>query len=628
MKIQNETIVSRLGLPRAAVMLLTAQVILGCGPMDEEELQQEIRSLVPTDQKTTVSGTHFAWSSAGPVADMVCVQIVEPSDLNTWSDNYFCASEDIGMVWSSAGPAPSMQCTQILESADPHTWFDNYLCLPEGSPFEFTWDSAGGRGAYFVRWLEAADPATWDDNYLTVARKFRPPFMSEQVQGTERLDEVYYLQPHNSYDYGPTLTSWLDAGFRSLELDVIDREDWENHALGPYVAHDMDPHNVNCSAGNNDRLGHCLTDILNWLDAHPNTRPLMLYVDMKASWDPLNAWKSDEVADLDHFIGQYLGDRLYSYQDLLDHLQPHFQSDYRQTLKEVGWPTVESLEDRIIVVLTGGQPLDVNNRMENAYLIRGSSLNSILCPDVDAADPEEFSGAIDSISAENSKNFFCGNVAAGDHYQVTANRASEYKQLMHLWGSSGDFSNTDFAAAWIAMAHGVSEISVDVSDPASAPNWMSDRIFHVGRSQSLPGYFSIMSHQDPSLCLTGANGYSNGSTLRLEHCNANDAQQFVYTAEGQLRPKGHNQYCVDFSSGSADNGDDMHLWDCDGGNSEKWAITNDGHFMNRDNGWTHCMDVPGGNAQPGQHLEIHQCHGGDNQTFHLEAFPGWNQSSF
>ncbi|WP_182288387.1 hypothetical protein [Vibrio spartinae] len=64
--------------------------------------------------------------------------------------------------------------------------------------------------------------------------------------------------------------------------------------------------------------------------------------------------------------------------------------------------------------------------------------------------------AIDAISPTNSKRFFCGNVKAGDHYQVTANAASDTKQLMHLWHSAGDFANTDYAATWIAIAHGVS----------------------------------------------------------------------------------------------------------------------------------------------------------------------------
>jgi hypothetical protein len=109
----------------------------------------------------------FRWSSAGPIRGMVCTQTLEPADPHTWSDNYFCANQDIGMRWSYAGPIRGMECTQILETADPHTWSDNYLCVPRRSSVSFRWSSAGPiRGMQCVQWLETADPHTWSDNYL------------------------------------------------------------------------------------------------------------------------------------------------------------------------------------------------------------------------------------------------------------------------------------------------------------------------------------------------------------------------------------------------------------------------------------------------------------------------------
>ncbi|CAM4294759.1 phosphatidylinositol-specific phospholipase C domain-containing protein [Pseudoalteromonas byunsanensis] len=121
-----------------------------------------------TARRSTVNNVDFAWSSSGPIEGMHCRMISEPSDPNTWHDNYFCSSRDVGMRWSSSGPIGGMKCTQILEPSDPHTWHDNYLCLPGSSEFGFQWSYSGSENANAVQWHEAADPHTWMDNYLTV----------------------------------------------------------------------------------------------------------------------------------------------------------------------------------------------------------------------------------------------------------------------------------------------------------------------------------------------------------------------------------------------------------------------------------------------------------------------------
>ena len=71
------------------------------------------------------------------------------------------------MRWSYHGPIRGMKCTQIREPSDPNTWADNYLCLPSNSPLNLQWSYAGPiRGKACIRWLETADPHTWRDNYL------------------------------------------------------------------------------------------------------------------------------------------------------------------------------------------------------------------------------------------------------------------------------------------------------------------------------------------------------------------------------------------------------------------------------------------------------------------------------
>ena len=122
-----------------------------------------------TDETCTAGMSNFAWSSNGPIAGMTCVQWYEPSDPDTWNDNYFCATpgKAYGMAWSSNGPIAGKHCTQIIETAEPasHTWTDNYFCT--SLPIPFHWSSGGPIGGMScLQIVESADPHTWNDNYL------------------------------------------------------------------------------------------------------------------------------------------------------------------------------------------------------------------------------------------------------------------------------------------------------------------------------------------------------------------------------------------------------------------------------------------------------------------------------
>lgn len=108
----------------------------------------------------------FFWDCAGAIPGLTCTQINEPSDADSWSDNYLCAEQDVGLQWSYAGAIDGMRCIAVTEPADPGPWSDNYLCVPPNSPYVFTWSAAGDPGGDCVRFHEPEDPNTWDDNYL------------------------------------------------------------------------------------------------------------------------------------------------------------------------------------------------------------------------------------------------------------------------------------------------------------------------------------------------------------------------------------------------------------------------------------------------------------------------------
>ncbi|WP_428261856.1 ricin-type beta-trefoil lectin domain protein [Haliangium sp.] len=457
-----------------------------------------------------------------------------------------------------------------------------------------------------------------------------PPYRAATADVfTHHFDEVYYVQPHNTYDHGTSLRAWLDAGYRSVELDVIDRGDWELQRLGPYVSHDSSPGQKNCSSGSaDDRLGHCLDDIRGFLADNPDSPPILVLVDMKASWDPLNAWKGDEVAMLDEWIVDHLGDDMYRYDQLLGYIAVRSDTP-RALLAERGWPRLDSLRGKMIVALTGGRVGSVNQHMEDAlvdlYFGYGRYPATFMCPDVES-DPDEVAvgGTVDGIGTNNSQFFLCSNLKSRDHYQVTANRAAQNKQIIHLWGDHV-YGNTSFTYNYIAVAHGIQAIGQDLANP-SAGTTFGGSIPLVGVRRSLPGYFRLKPSHAPSLCMDVEGSYGNGADIQQATCDGSYDKQFVYTAEGQLRPRGNNRYCVDIDGGDAGQGEKMHLWDCDGGNSEKWIITNSGRFRSYDNS-AYCMDATASTAS-GQDWETYGCGSYDEQRFWLEAVADWPQSTF
>lgn len=459
-----------------------------------------------------------------------------------------------------------------------------------------------------------------------------PPYAATAINvNTHRFQDIYYVQPHNTYDYGSTLTSWLDAGFRSVELDVLDSGPWQSDPNGPLVAHSGSGEQNNCTSGSAyDRLAHCLQDIVNWTNANPTSVPILVLIDMKG-WSP-GHWTGDEVALLDNYVKSFLGSKLYSFENLYyDYLVPRGGYGYpRALLAQHGWPLLNTLQGKVIVGLTGGQLGDVNGGMEDGllylYNYYGRYPATFLCPDVES-DPAELNvgGTIDGISNNNSQYFLCSNLKSRDHYQVTANRAAQNKQIIHLWGGHV-FGNTNYAYNYIAVAHGIQAIGRDLTLPSNGTTW-GGSIPYVGVRRSLPGYFKLRPTDNTGLCMDVENAsYGNGSDLNQWTCNSGNNQRFVYTAEGQLRPRGNNKYCADIDGGSAGNGKKMHLWDCDGGSSEKWEITPEGRFRSRNN-TSYCIDSTGSTAA-GVQFQTYVCGAWSSQYFWLETVPDWTQTSF
>lgn len=443
------------------------------------------------------------------------------------------------------------------------------------------------------------------------------------------FDDAYFVMQHNTFEYGTSLTNWFDQGFRAVELDLIDRGDWEADPDGPYVSHDADPINANCSATDDDRLGDCLGDIAAWQAAHPGSGPLLVFVDMKASWDPASAWNTDEVAALDQQVHSILGARMYTSADLYrfatGQSYPGTGTGLRQAVSSAGWPTMAAIGDRVVVAYTGGKLLASNQTQGNgidAILAQGRLPKGFFCPDVED-DPTELNpgATVDGMSSAASAQLVCSNLSSRDNYEVTADRAADHNQLMHLWGGHV-FGNASYAYNYIAIAHGVTAIG---RDSTSATDTFGGTLPLQGVRRSLPGHFELRASADAAACVDVKNsGTSNGTDLRRWACNGSSAQHFVYTAEGQLRPRHDNTMCFDIDGGTAKAGKEAHLWDCDGGSSEKWVVAADGSFRSFNN-TAFCLTMPSGS---GSLLTLQSCAGSAAQRFDLVAVPRWTPTVF
>jgi hypothetical protein len=413
---------------------------------------------------------------------------------------------------------------------------------------------------------------------------------------------------------------------------VIDKEDWENDANGPYVSHDTSSGNKNCS-GNPDRLGHCLSDIAGWLNTHPSAGPILVFIDMKASWDPLNAWNNDEVFFLDEKVRSVLGARLFTGNDLYQYATGAAYTgsgkSLRQAVSEQGWPLLNALNGKVIVAYTGGKVGLTNQTQAGGIEYIAGQLSRRLpygffCPDVES-DPNELnpSGTVDGMSNSTSQYVVCSNLAAQDHDEITANRSAQHHQIIHIWGDHV-YSTDSFVYNYIAVAHGISAIGRN-STPTDT---FGGAIPAVGLRRSLPGYFELRPQSAPTKCMdVNGSGSSNGTKIQVWSCGGTSNQRFVYTAEGQLRPQHANLYCTDINGGSAGNGKLIHLWDCDGGSSEKWLINTDGSFKSSNN-QAYCLDAASGSTTNGAQFVTKSCSGASSQKFTLQPVADWVPTSF
>jgi hypothetical protein len=210
------------------------------------------------------------------------------------------------------------------------------------------------------------------------------------TSGPRRLDALHWLGTHNSYhvrpdrqitpgeeaDYGhaPLAVQLSDQGVRSLELDTWNAPDFP-------VFHSL----IVDTGSTCPTLGRCFDEINRWLEAHPKSQPLALFVEAKVL--PVNAnpavqgaidnaasdlgitsWDAAGFDRLDALVRKAFGRKLITPDDV---------RGKRRTLRDAvlhdGWPTVASSRGKVFVTLIGAAP-ELDLYRAGSPMLKGRSM--------------------------------------------------------------------------------------------------------------------------------------------------------------------------------------------------------------------------------------------------------------
>lgn len=154
-----------------------------------------------------------------------------------------------------------------------------------------------------------------------------------------RYNQVSFKASHNSYDRDETLVEQLhwnssqpwQGGCRGLELDINQSSSGNQWSVG----------HVGGYSSNERQLSQFLNELRVWSEGDPDHDVVTLYLDLKE----VHAGFED---GLDSYVRQYLGRPIYRPVDLMGS-QPTLADGARVN----GWPTLNGLRGKFIVVISG-----------------------------------------------------------------------------------------------------------------------------------------------------------------------------------------------------------------------------------------------------------------------------------
>jgi beta-glucanase (GH16 family) len=104
---------------------------------------------------------------------------------------------------------------------------------------------------------------------------------------------------------------------------------------------------------------------------------------------------------------------------------------------------------------------------------------------------------------------------------------------------------------------------------------------------------------------------ANGSAVQLWDCNGGDSQRWAQNGT-TIRAYGK---CLDVYDGGTANGSKVILWPCNGQSNQSWTIGSDRTIRSAKSG--RCLETPNSNTTNGTQLIIWDCNAGAKQQWHF-----------
>jgi hypothetical protein len=352
--------------------------------------------------------------------------------------------------------------------------------------------------------------------------------------------------------------------------------------------------------------------VKDWVLRNPGSVPVTIQIDLKATAGVV-AWSSDQLKQLNDLLVSTLRDVTVTPEAV--RARTNYNS-LREGVFRSGWPTLDSMKGKALVMITGG-PLGYKNQTQKAYVQQfGAEAAAFVCPNAEDPDDFKWDYLAHDFDASTSKWVVCGNIKRGNNWQDYLFQSHFNKQLSNIFDSDATFFER-FHNMYLAVGWGGNMISRDNTN-TDGGHFGSGSLLY-GLRDSVPVFVALQSVAYTDRCVgLQDDKHEKGEDITARTCA--DRVTWLYTDDLELRislgssDDDDLEYCVDVQDEDPVDEAVLHLWKCDGGDSQKWEMRSDGSFQSvmRDPR-NYCIGMPDGSVKGDLRLQL--CDGGTDDFF-------------
>ncbi|MFG6200146.1 lectin [Nonomuraea sp. JJY05] len=169
-------------------------------------------------------------------------------------------------------------------------------------------------------------------------------------------------------------------------------------------------------------------------------------------------------------------------------------------------------------------------------------------------------------------------------------------------------------ATSIAVPPSTGEYRLYVVDAQGNRSAESKSLVRQGNGGSSQQNVTIVGGQS-GRCVDVSGSATNGAQAQLWDCNGQTNQRWTYTSGKQLQVFGNK--CLDAYNRGTSNGTQVVIWDCNGQTNQQWNLNSNGTITGVQSGL--CLDANGGGTANGTKIILWSCNGGSNQQWSLRS---------